>query len=70
MTFKTINSEITYPKKKELLVDDEQLDVLVKNEIILSMMDNLRDSLRIKTVYEPGNDMVKVFGTLMVEVRT
>lgn len=68
MTFKTINSEIKYPKEKELMFDDDQLDVLVKNEIILHMMDNLRDCLRIKMVYDPESDIVKVFGTLTVEV--
>lgn len=65
----TINSEINYPKEKELLFDKEQLDVLVKNELILKMMDNLINCLEIKTVYEPESNMVKVFGTLTVEVK-
>ena len=68
MRFEVISSETTYPKEKEILFDNQQLDVLVKNELIYLMADKLRNNLRTKTIYEPENDIVKVIGELTLEV--
>lgn len=68
MRFDVISSEVTYPKEKELLFDNQQLDDLVKNELIYMMTDKLKNNLRTKTIYDPENDIVKVIGTLTLEV--
>lgn len=68
MRFEVISSEITYPKEKEIMFDNQQLDDLVKNELIDMMADKLKNNLRTKTIYEPENDIVKVIGTLTLEV--
>ena len=68
MRCEVISSETTYPKEKEILFDNQQLDVLVKNELIYMMADKLRKNLRTKMIYDPENDIVKVIGTLTLEV--
>ena len=70
MSFDSYESMVMYPKKKEQYFSPDQLDDLVRNELILNMMDDLKKHLKIQSIYIPESDMVKVFGLITVEVRS
>ena len=69
MSFDSYESMVMYPKAKEQYFNHDQLDDLVRNELILNMMDDLKKHLKIQSIYIPESDMVKVFGIITVEVR-
>lgn len=70
MKFDSYESMVMYPKEKEQYYNHDQLDDLVRNELILNMMDDLKKHLKTQSVYIPESDMVRVFGIITVEVRS